>query len=95
MIVGLITKFTRDVRDVTMPVYLQNQVPGLAFRTSSKRITALCGFFMRSVCTSMVGYAGASQDAPGSLLDRLRQPYVVHHPRLASKVVFHSQVGAL
>ncbi|CAI2429610.1 Uncharacterised protein [Serratia proteamaculans] len=73
-----------------------NGLSGLASWTSSKRITALSGFFMRNVCTrvSMVGYVGAPKGAPGSLLDRLRQPCVAHHPRLASTVVFHYQVGA-
>lgn len=84
-----------DVRAI-ISVQPQNRLPGLASRTSSKRITALSGFFMRDVRTSssMVGYVGASTEAPGSLLDRLRQPHVVHHPQLALTVVFHSQVGA-
>lgn len=79
-----------------IPGQLQNQLPGLVSRISSKRITALSGFFMRYVCTrvSMVGYVGASTEAPDSLLDRLDQPCVAHHPRLVSKVVFLYQVGA-
>lgn len=72
-----------------IPVQLQNQLSGLASCLSKKRIAAPCGFFMRSVRTriSMVGYVGAQQCAPGSFFDRLRQPCVVHHPRLALKVV--------
>jgi hypothetical protein len=83
-----------DVRAI-MPVQPQNRLPGLVSWTSSKRITALSGFFMRArLYLSMVGWVGASQGAPGSLLDRLDQPHSAHHHRLVSKVVFHNQVGA-
>ncbi|MCW2473053.1 ash family protein [Candidatus Symbiopectobacterium sp. NZEC151] len=50
-------------------VHLQNQVPGLEpCRTSLTTPSAFALFLCRALsCTSMVGRAGASQDAPVSV----------------------------
>lgn len=78
----------------TMPVQLQNQLPGVAARTSSKRITAPCGFFMRAgLLLSMVGWMEEPKGSPGFLLDRYCELCSAHHHNVAVQVVFHSQVG--
>jgi hypothetical protein len=76
-----------DVRAI-ISVHLQNQVPGLASRNSQKRITAPRGFFMRARShLSMVGWVGASKDAPGSFVTGKANPAQFTTKELAFLVV--------
>lgn len=64
-----------DVRSI-MPMQPLNGLSGFAPRTSTKRTTAPCGFFVcgARLHLSMVGRAGEPKGSPGSLLTGSANP---------------------